>query len=304
MHISKNKHNNKVPNRENVNIDEFDWHLMPFELQLYTMKFLSINDLLSLKSANKLTYMMISHNHQKFEKFNITDISISANNKCSLDVIINNNKRLIFENFDSLIEMAKHINVTGIIYTQNLDLSFINHMLGKNISSAIGAVIWDTPHLKASLVVDYLKNLNCQYLHLCNSSILGSGDKIFESLSDSIQEIDITEDTYCELTDECLRLISEKSNKSNPTGDILLRSDGAIFSPNGVTDFIQATNFKQATLRVSLRCISSSKEIFHRHLEDKLEEEIQSYYVDSLNIHAFNLINRPICIFVKKFLYD
>uniref|UniRef100_A0A0N5BUE9 F-box domain-containing protein n=1 Tax=Strongyloides papillosus TaxID=174720 RepID=A0A0N5BUE9_STREA len=276
---------------------------MPFELKIHTMSFLTVNDLMNLKCASRCTYLMISNNHQKLGKLNVTDFSISAKKKCKINVTVNN-KCFNVENFEDLIEMSKHINVTGIIYTQNFDLNLLKYVPYKNISSAIGAVIWDTMHLKISLLIKYLKNFNCQYLQICNTNIIGFGDSIFESLSNCIQEIVFTEDTYCELSDKSLYYITNKSSRNNPIGNVILQCDGAIFTPKSVVDFIKKTNFKSTIVNVSLRCISGTKDEFFDHLTNSLEEEIQDYNVHGFNVHAFQLINRPICIFVKEFLYN
>uniref|UniRef100_A0A0K0EG53 F-box domain-containing protein n=1 Tax=Strongyloides stercoralis TaxID=6248 RepID=A0A0K0EG53_STRER len=283
--------------------DNFNWQLMPFDLKMYTMSFLNISDLMNLKSINRCTYLMISHNYQKLKKLNVTDLIISAKKKCNINITINS-KNLNIKNFDDFVEICKHINITGVIYTQNVDLNFLKYIPYNNISSANGAVIWDTKHLNISLLVNFLNSFNCQYLQICNTNIIGYGDKIFESLSNYVKEIVITEDTYCELSDKSLYYISKKSSRNNTIGNVIIQCDGAIFTPNGIVDFIKKTNFIPTIGNLSLRCVSGTKEEFLKILCDNLNEEIQDYSVYGFNVHAFQLINRPLCIFVKEFLYN
>ncbi|CEF60358.1 Hypothetical protein SRAE_X000209600 [Strongyloides ratti] len=276
---------------------------MPFDLKIHTMSFLKVNDLMNLKSTNRCTYLMISRNHQKLSKLNVTDFIISAKKKCNINITLNN-KNVKIENFDDFIEICKHINITGVIYTQNVDLNFLKYIPYNNISSANGAVIWDIKHLKISLLINFLNNFNCQYLQICNTNIIGYGDKIFKSLSNYVQEIVITEDTYCELSDKSLYYISKNLSRNNTIGNVIIQCNGAIFTPMGIVDFIKKTNFKPTIGNLSLRCVSGTKEEFLQILCDNLNEEIQDYNVYGFNVHAFHLINRPLCIFVKEFLYS
>uniref|UniRef100_A0AC35U9G2 F-box domain-containing protein n=1 Tax=Rhabditophanes sp. KR3021 TaxID=114890 RepID=A0AC35U9G2_9BILA len=275
---------------------------MPCEMKLHFMSYLDLKSLLKMKAVNKMSYTTVSKHSNYLAQKKIADFVIDQTEDGTIKMVLDGSKENFLESLEYLEEISKHIQFTGIIYLRRINPDLLTFIPQCNISSACGIILWDMYRLEMSVLTHFLSKFNCQYIQMSSTNILGDGDQIVEYMGDYISDLSISEDCECFLTDKTLQTLSKKSNKGNALNCIKLKSKGAIFSADGIVEFIKNSYFTHQLPQLHIRAVSCSKSDFIEILEDNLLDDVTHYNRTCYQSVVFQFSHHPLEIIVKEFV--